>query len=536
MRCLYCGNELALLKKLTGGGEFCSEGHRQKYQEEYNRLALSRLLQAQSPPDETAVRRVSSQRPAASAVAAPPAQEKPPAPPAGLLPLRPGVVSTPPPLFQLEEALPQGATPSIPQRIVDGGDVLLAAANPVTYPLKEPWDCLPRNRERQLEVREFGRAAPSFEFGLERLQPKGLSYATDFLDAPVQLRPPQGPMGTWSAPESPFAGGVDFAEFTHLDFVTTGLELPPGDGEVPEAEPAVVEAAQAAEVLPEPVQVETKAPDPPQPEVAEEPAVAELPEAMPVFAEPAEPEVEEAPAAVEAAPLPRQATGTLPVQTAPAPPSEEILLHDFSAIPITSYRLHLPRVSAIPLRPLMTLGPAPKVEDPAAATKELPSTVAARLAQVRQELKTPQASQAEKRPEIPARAAKEPEPAMSPAEPRTTNVPRTAPPHEAPATPPPPPSSLEPDLPMLSLMSQPASLWGRMPMASKIAAVIALILAVGLMAYLGKGSSAVPPVPGPARRPFTMCAWCRETPGGRTGSPTTRHRAGHGNCLYSAPR
>jgi hypothetical protein len=45
MRCLYCGNELALLKKLTGDREFCSEAHRQKYQEQYNRLALSRLLQ-----------------------------------------------------------------------------------------------------------------------------------------------------------------------------------------------------------------------------------------------------------------------------------------------------------------------------------------------------------------------------------------------------------------------------------------------------------------------------------------------------------
>lgn len=52
MRCLYCGNELALLKKLTGGGEFCSEAHRQKYQEEYNRLALTRLLQAQPPAAE----------------------------------------------------------------------------------------------------------------------------------------------------------------------------------------------------------------------------------------------------------------------------------------------------------------------------------------------------------------------------------------------------------------------------------------------------------------------------------------------------
>ena len=49
MRCLYCGNELALLKKLTGHGEFCSEAHRQKYQEQFSRLALTRLLQAEEP-------------------------------------------------------------------------------------------------------------------------------------------------------------------------------------------------------------------------------------------------------------------------------------------------------------------------------------------------------------------------------------------------------------------------------------------------------------------------------------------------------
>src|SRR5208337_2023354 len=47
MGCRYCGKELALLKRLTGGGEFCSEAHKQSYQDEYNRLALSRLLQAQ---------------------------------------------------------------------------------------------------------------------------------------------------------------------------------------------------------------------------------------------------------------------------------------------------------------------------------------------------------------------------------------------------------------------------------------------------------------------------------------------------------
>ena len=53
MRCLYCGKELALLKRWTGGGEFCSDAHRQQYQEEYNQLALNRLLQAKPRGSET---------------------------------------------------------------------------------------------------------------------------------------------------------------------------------------------------------------------------------------------------------------------------------------------------------------------------------------------------------------------------------------------------------------------------------------------------------------------------------------------------
>ena len=52
MRCLYCGKHLPLLRKLTGGGEFCSDAHRDKYHDEYNRLAVSRLLQAQTRPEE----------------------------------------------------------------------------------------------------------------------------------------------------------------------------------------------------------------------------------------------------------------------------------------------------------------------------------------------------------------------------------------------------------------------------------------------------------------------------------------------------
>src|SRR5260370_27718099 len=63
MRCLYCGKELALLKRLTGGGEFCSETHKQSYQEEYNRLALSRLLQAQSKTGDKAAAQNAPARP-----------------------------------------------------------------------------------------------------------------------------------------------------------------------------------------------------------------------------------------------------------------------------------------------------------------------------------------------------------------------------------------------------------------------------------------------------------------------------------------
>ncbi len=48
MRCLFCGKELAFLKRLTGGAEFCSDAHRKKYQEQFNDLALNRLLESHS--------------------------------------------------------------------------------------------------------------------------------------------------------------------------------------------------------------------------------------------------------------------------------------------------------------------------------------------------------------------------------------------------------------------------------------------------------------------------------------------------------
>ncbi len=75
MRCLYCGKELALLKRWTSGGEFCSDAHRQQYQEEYNQLALNRLLQAKPIEPKPGVRPAES-KPAE----AKPAESRPPVP------------------------------------------------------------------------------------------------------------------------------------------------------------------------------------------------------------------------------------------------------------------------------------------------------------------------------------------------------------------------------------------------------------------------------------------------------------------------
>jgi hypothetical protein len=80
MRCLYCGKELALLKRLTGGGEFCSDSHKQSYQEEYNRLALSRLLQAQSKTGDKAVAQNAPVRPPEPARVSAPVAVAEPAP------------------------------------------------------------------------------------------------------------------------------------------------------------------------------------------------------------------------------------------------------------------------------------------------------------------------------------------------------------------------------------------------------------------------------------------------------------------------
>ena len=54
MKCLFCGKELAIFKRLSGS-EFCSDAHRKQYQQEYNQLALSRLMNVPDVPPAEAL-------------------------------------------------------------------------------------------------------------------------------------------------------------------------------------------------------------------------------------------------------------------------------------------------------------------------------------------------------------------------------------------------------------------------------------------------------------------------------------------------
>src|ERR1700682_2849296 len=55
MRCLQCGKEVPMFKRLAGS-EFCSEAHRREYKEEYSQLALGRLLLTKPPETDEKAR------------------------------------------------------------------------------------------------------------------------------------------------------------------------------------------------------------------------------------------------------------------------------------------------------------------------------------------------------------------------------------------------------------------------------------------------------------------------------------------------
>jgi len=291
MRCLYCGKELALLKRLTGGGEFCSEGHKQSYQEEYNRLALSRLLQAQAktsdgktaqkpPPGRTSTTPVAVEEPAEAPVSQSVTTNPPEA--AGFFMSRPVVAfPTETPLY-LEQWLDISAPPTNPEwhfsaavHVPDALQGLDDFANLPEGQLLRLETKLAAQTEK-LVIAGTNVAPEEFQTGKPNLR---LPIAKAVRDIPsagpialeVRPRPLDGEYSTSVGAAMRWRTEVVFRKSVLLDRLQAKIEFPAADGDVvfaAEAEPETAEPdAPVASVegpVPEATTVEAAEPEPEQ--------------------------------------------------------------------------------------------------------------------------------------------------------------------------------------------------------------------------------------------------------------------------------
>ena len=288
MRCLYCGKELALLKRWTSGGEFCSDAHRQQYQEEYNKLALTRLLQAQpagavvqEPQESKAVKPephinrpitkpepITKPQPIAKPqpdlrplpiaharveepVAAPttfagiperskiedPVRRKPPEPEMEeetgpsesvdfFLELPVPVMAGVAEISRTECDFEVTFEPALPSRNGEAWSTeLLSAGRVALEPAGRVLD-YPRNQgERGLEMREFVRSAPMTEFDLSVVGETGLmDISEEPMDILIFPHPPQGSPPLWQETEQSFSFQTELGALARLTFGTTGIE------------------------------------------------------------------------------------------------------------------------------------------------------------------------------------------------------------------------------------------------------------------------------------------------------------------------
>ncbi|HLJ16655.1 MAG TPA: hypothetical protein VKV15_19315 [Bryobacteraceae bacterium] len=522
MKCLHCGNELALLKKLTGGGGFCSESHRQSYQEEYDRLALRRLLQphagtedspsnpAQNAPLPTAVAE------AAGEVSAPPA---------------PGFVK-----FDLTPALstgqyhysdePLAREPGVamPSRTPENPGVSLAAAAPVAITVEgRSGESAPRRKER-LEGRDFTRTTPAVTPHLETLQGRGLSAMKESMEVFVLPVRPEGTTQLWHFDGIELVVEPCFREMARLGTSFLGRETP-----VEMAEPGASSAESKA-----PVPVPMLAPaESAKTDWGQKPAAEEKVQA----ADPADPQPAarfselwergfSTPEKAKDSEEPVRATSILPISIKGSAPGKGKLTQSFQSIAVTSFRLNLPRVTGLPLRPKMTIGAAPaeakfKLKT---ADQELPAgPPAARAAKPERPAAEPdtqsaaQPPAAEKKPEPPAALKKE-GPAVQPAPSDADRLRQVA------------TAALDgPHFGMAAsdIGSPFGGLWRRLPVVAKIAVILATIGALGVAGWIFQGSSGkagVAPGDGSSMGPSIMMGeggWSTNWAGDAAGS----HRA-----------
>ncbi|MGD0435853.1 MAG: hypothetical protein ABSB86_05280 [Bryobacteraceae bacterium] len=417
MRCLYCGNELALLKRLTGGGEFCSEAHKKSYQEEYNRIALTRLLQAQA----RAARATPQATPSAVSVAieepvAEKSNEKPeevhlePGESGFLLeePLISAPLETPPYGEPWQEVAPR---PSAPAWLFSGtrnSDMPSAALLPL--------ESRPRVRDNESTVQEADLTPNEFAAGSEKPPVPFSMVPRNTLEGagPIALKiPPQvlspGVQGNLGV-RAGFHCEPQYRGSEFLGLFPSTIEFPAEDAEVT----VISLAINTVEVVPADASLDEPADDPPEnhhpssdplpvkPE-SEESVAETMPgaaledlarthleeaggnnvpveiEAAPIVVEPEDPAppileptpVEKPAAAREATPetnelSPRATTEFIEIAVkAFAPPKPSPI--EGAAVTREKPAL-LPRLTGLPLRPKVALAPSQSAAPPAAST------------------------------------------------------------------------------------------------------------------------------------------------------------------------
>jgi hypothetical protein len=381
MRCLFCGKELALLKRLRGGGEFCSEAHRKEYQEQYEQLALARLLQAKPPAEPPSQGQVPFSQPFPTPMAAPdalpktrtevpaparpepqaqsrssvrmieapqPAEEAGPAPLAGFVgdPVVPAVTT-----FQHAGSLEleRVTTPSLPAAVKAPDSVeSLPRAPRVEFEFSlQALDHHTRTSERGMELREF--AGPALVMDLHSRPATGTepTEAADVMEILMSPQPPQKATPWLGLPRGFPAAPAELGQLARLDFTTTGFAYSDGPVSARGAQPVVPQAAVSTPEAPQIQEPVLQAPP------AEPPAPAETP----------------APAQPAPPPL---VTKALPVTLHGLAAPRGQLAQTFTSAITAASDVQIPPPTALPLRPAIVFGPAPAPKPTASPVQRVP--------------------------------------------------------------------------------------------------------------------------------------------------------------------
>ncbi len=394
MRCLQCGKDLPLLKRMAGS-EFCSDAHRREYQQEYSDLALGRLMQSKppglekgggingapalgtpppatnghsAPPLRVTLPAAAKPEPVAAATktvptVSPSASQKteprtaitlPSAPdPAKKVESDPAVAKAArvdkPAAMDVPLSIPRtpafvearSQRPGAPFHETNVSMAALLEANPITLGRGvEAAEVAIHAIEGELELRDPVRPTPRVQLDLRIMGPEALDVRREVLTIPLTLSiaPEDAPL--WTAGQREFAGSpISLGSLAGFGLSTTGFEEPRIEASglaANEAQPATIPIA------PNPVAPEPRA------KVAE--PIVEAPRAA-------------------APPVPEPVLERLPVMVQGIAAGRAKPGQVFGAALFTEKTIQVPPPSGLPLRPLMVLGPAEATAAPVTGKK-----------------------------------------------------------------------------------------------------------------------------------------------------------------------